>query len=143
MLEKRDFLGKGWSFPPEFVKSKAFGGEVMMVEGTDDIEQSLAILLRTSLGERVMQPDYGCNMNDFVFDPMNSTLLGFLKDMVYNAILYHEPRIKLEKLDVVAESTDVLEGYLRFFIDYSVRETNSRYNFVWDYYIKEGVGGNT
>ncbi len=141
MLERRDFLGKGWGFPPEFVKNKAFGGEVVMAEGTDDIEQSLAILLRTSLGERVMQPDYGCNMNDFVFDPMNSTLLGFLKDMVYNAILYHEPRIKLEKLEVVAESTDVVEGYLRFFIDYSVRETNSRYNFVWDYYIKEGVGG--
>ena len=139
MLERRDFLGKGWSFPPEFIKNKTFGGETLMVEGTQDIEQSLAILLRTSLGERVMQPDYGCNLSDFQFDPMNSTLLGFLKDMVYNAILYYEPRIKLEKLEVVAESTEVLEGYLRFFIDYSVRETNSRYNFVWDYYVKEGV----
>ena len=140
MLERRDFLGKGWSFPPEFAKNKTYGGEVMLVEGTQDIEQSLAILLRTSIGERVMQPDYGCNLADFQFDPMNSTLLGFLKDMVYNAILYYEPRIKVEKLDVLADGPEVLEGFLRFIIDYSVRETNSRFNFVWDYYVKEGVG---
>ncbi len=139
MPENNDFLGKGWSFPPEFVKSKRHGGEVLMVEGKQDIDQSLDILLRTSIGERVMQPEYGCNMEDFLFDPNNSALLGFLKDTVYNAILYHEPRIRVERLDVTAEGTDAVEGFLRISIDYSIRQTNSRYNFVWDFYQTEGV----
>lgn len=139
MLERRDFLGKGWSFPPEFVKSKKFGGEVLLVEGVQDIEQSLAILLRTSVGERVMQPDYGCNLADYQFDPMNSALLGFLKDAVLNAMLYHEPRITVEDFEISAEHLDAMEGYLRFFIEYSVRGTNSRFNFVYDYYVNEAA----
>lgn len=139
MLERRDFLGRGWAFPPEFVKSSKYGGEVVMVEAVEDIEQSLHILLRTSIGERVMQPEYGCNLTDFQFDPTNSALLGFLKDMVFNAILYYEPRIKVERLEVVADGDDWVEGRLRFFIDYKVRQTNSRYNLVWDYYRTEGV----
>ena len=110
-----------------------------MVEAVEDIEQSLHILLRTSIGERVMQPEYGCNMTDFQFDPTNSALLGFLKDMVFNAILYYEPRIKVERLEVVADGDDWVEGRLRFFIEYKVRQTNSRYNLVWDYYRTEGV----
>ena len=139
MPENSDFLGRGWSFPPEFVKSKKNGGEVALVEGKQDIDQSLDILLRTSIGERVMQPEYGCNMNDFLFDPNNSTLIGFLKDMVYNAILYHEPRIRVERLDVVADGTDAIEGRLNISIDYTIRQTNSRYNFVWDFYKTEAV----
>ena len=111
-----------------------------MVEGVEDINQSLFILLRTSLGERVMLPGYGCNMSDYVFENMNPTTLGFLRDMVFDAILFHEPRIKLENLDVSpATGLDAWEGRLRFTIEYRVRETNSRFNFVYDFYLKEGV----
>ena len=47
------FLGTGWSFPPEF---NNMTGTVEMVSNVDDINQSLQILLSTTLGERVMQP---------------------------------------------------------------------------------------
>ena len=55
------FLGTGWKFPPEFNNQT---GTVEMVSDYTDIKESLDILLSTSLGERVMQPDYGCNLND-------------------------------------------------------------------------------
>lgn len=139
MPENNDFLGRGWSFPPEFVKSDRHGGEVILVDGKKDIDQSLNILLRTSVGERVMQPEYGCNMADFLFDTNNGALLGFLKDTIYNAILYHEPRIRVERLEVSADGFDALEGFVRISIDYTVRQTNSRYNFVWDFYATEAV----
>lgn len=110
----------------------------MMVEAREDIEQSLGILLRTSIGERVLQPTYGCNMTDFLFTPMSATMLGFLRDLVFNAILYHEPRIKVEKLEITeSDSLDAIEGRLIFEIAYSIRGTNSRFNFVYDYYINE------
>ena len=47
------FLGRGWSFPPSFDHTT---GQIRLVEGIEDINQSLEILLSTSLGERVMQP---------------------------------------------------------------------------------------
>jgi hypothetical protein len=47
----------------------------------------------------------------------------------------------VDRLEVIATAVDLMEGTLRFEIDYTVRETNSRYNFVWDYYATEGAGG--
>jgi uncharacterized protein len=134
MEQERAFLGRGWSFPPEF--DKAAKGLVMLEE-EKDIESSLEILLSTRLGERVMQPTYGCNLDDMVFESMNLTMLTYMKDLIENAILYHEPRIELEKLDI--DTTDQNEGVLLIVLHYMVRTTNSRYNYVYPYYINEGT----
>ena len=129
------FLGTGWAFPPEFdVKA----GTVEMVSDYKDIEQSLNILLSTSLGERVMQPDYGCNLNDYMFESLNSTLIGIIKHHVENSILYYEPRIVAENVDVTtADSLDLIEGKFTITVEYSIPQTNSRFNYVYDYYLNE------
>lgn len=130
----RPFLGRGWSFPPEFDRqAKA----VVMLEEEADIQSSLHILLSTRLGERVMLPGYGCNMDSLVFEAMNLTLLTYMKDLVENAILYHEPRIDLDK--VVIDTTRQTEGLLLIEIIYVVRTTNSRYNYVYPFYLNEGT----
>jgi uncharacterized protein len=134
---KNSFLGRGWAFPPTF---NIATGSVEMVSDEDDIRQSLHILLSTSLGERVMQPDYGCNLNDYVFEGLSSTTIGYIKERVANAILYYEPRIVVERIDVTsAGSLNNLEG--RFLIDltYSIPGTNSRFNYVYDFYKNEAV----
>src|SRR5438874_12361189 len=101
------FLGTGWKFPPEFNSET---GTVEMVSDYTDIKESLDILLSTSLGERVMQPDYGCNLNDYMFEALSSTLIGTIKQKVTNAILYYEPRIIAENVDVTAaDSFDLIE----------------------------------
>ena len=132
-----DFLGTGWAFPPEFdFESK----EVKKVSNTDDIEQSLNILLSTSLGERVMQPQYGCNLADYLFEPLNSTLIGYIKDRVQNSILFYESRITVESIDVTADdSPELLQGQFTISISYSVPETNSRFNYVYNYYGNEAL----
>jgi hypothetical protein len=73
------FIGRGWAFPPAFVKSGAPGaerGEVTMTGGIEDIRQSLGIILGTALGERLMRPDFGCNLEDQVFDAMNASMIS-------------------------------------------------------------------
>jgi uncharacterized protein len=90
METNRAFLGRRWSFPPQF--DRAAKG-VLMLEEEADIQSSLEILLSTRLGERIMQPTYGCNLDDMVFEAMNLTMLTYMKDIIQNAILYHEPRI--------------------------------------------------
>lgn len=113
-------------------------GSVEMVKDYKDIEQSLNILLSTSLGERVMQPDYGCNLSDYVFESLSSTLIGIIKHKVENAILYYEPRIVAENVDVTAaDSFDLIEGKFTITVEYSIPQTNSRFNYVYDYYLNE------
>lgn len=134
------FLGTGWNFPPTFRRGNMHGdNHAVMVSAEDDIKQSLGILLSTSLGERVMQPLFGCNLSDYQFEPMSSTLVGFVRDLVENAILYHEARIKTEGVTVTQlSSDDPLNGFLRIDVSYTIRTTNSRYNYVYDFYLLEG-----
>lgn len=129
------FLGTGWAFPPAFDSGS---GSVEMVSDYKDIEQSLNILLSTSLGERVMQPDYGCNLTDYMFESLSSTLIGIIKQKVENAILYYEPRIVAENVKVTtADSFDLIEGKFTISVEYSIPQINSRFNYVYDYYLKE------
>lgn len=133
------FLGTGWAFPPSFDPAS---GTVDMVSGEKDINESLNILLSTSIGERVMQPKYGCNMQDYLFESLNSSLIGFIKDRVENAILIFEPRIVLEKIEVTDQgSFDLIEGRFIITIEYSIPGTNSRFNYVYDYYKNEALRG--
>lgn len=135
MEENRSFLGKGWSFPPAF---DAKTGSVEMVEDIEDINQSLDILLATSLGERVMQPQYGCNLHDYMFESSSNALISYLKDLVRRAILLYEARIRVEKIEITpAESFDLIEGRLTISIDYLVTNVNSRFNYVYDFYLRE------
>lgn len=141
-MEEQSFLGRGWSFPPTFVlDTYNSNGSLNMVAGKEDIDQSLEILLSTSLGERVLQPRYGCNLKDYQFEAINSNLIGFLRDLISTAILYHEPRIELENLEISeGDDLDVIEGKLLISIDYIIRETNSRFNYVYPFFINEGAG---
>ncbi len=134
-LNTNSFLGRGWSFPPTFDSEI---GAINMVEDVQDIQESLHILLSTSLGERVMQSNYGCNLKDYQFEPVNNALLSFLEDLIQNAILYFEPRILLESIEITQpEDFELIEGKLRIELEYSIPTVNSRYNYVFDYYLRE------
>jgi len=129
------FLGIGWSFPPEFHKfADAFG--VKMVEEEEDIKESLKILLSTRPGERVMQPSFGCGLQGMIFDTINESTITEIKDIIERAILFFEPRITLEDIEVGTE--DALEGRLNIQLNYSVRKTNTRSNIVYPFYHLEG-----
>lgn len=128
------FLGRGWQFPPRFV---AAGDGVAMVAGIDDVAESLAILLATRRGERVLVEGYGCDLAEFMFAEITPSLVGQVRDLVADAILEYEPRVLLNGVDVSTERAD--EGVLMVAVDYTVRATNSRYNMVWPFYLDEAV----
>ncbi|NVK07537.1 MAG: GPW/gp25 family protein [Tenacibaculum sp.] len=134
MENKKAFLGIGWDFPPEFSKDLS---EVIMISEEEDIKSSLEILLTTRLGERVMLPNYGCNLQELLFEKLDRTLITYAKDLIETAILYHEPRIDVIHIDV--SETDPLEGMLIIKIEYRVRSTNSRTNVVFPFYKGEGT----
>lgn len=130
----QSFLGIGWAFPPQFDKSN---GKTRMLKDEEDIQSSLEILLSTRQGERVMLQDYGCDLHELVFEPLTTTFKTYITDLIRTAILYYEPRIEVEKIDL--NDTGELEGRILITITYKVRATNSRFNFVYPFYKNEGT----
>jgi uncharacterized protein len=130
----RPFLGRGWSFPPAFNRDRA---GLEMLEEEADIASSLEVLLTTAPGERVMLPQYGCNLEELVFESLDTRMKTLMADKVESAILYHEPRIDLE--GVRLDDSRELEGVVLIEVIYRVKSTNSRFNFVFPYYRLEGT----
>jgi uncharacterized protein len=133
MEEFTSFLGTGWTFPPTFDLG---GYTARMSSDETDIRESLEILLSTKLGERIMEPGYGCNLEDLLFESMDLTLKTIVVDQIRTAILYHEPRIDAQEIDIT--DGDVLRGELLIKIEYVIRSTNSRTNLVFPFYKEEG-----
>jgi phage baseplate assembly protein W len=134
MDEEKSFLGTGWDFPPTFNKNSA---SVEMISNEEDIKSSLKILLSTRIGERIMQPTYGCEMTKLLFEPIDTTLKTYIKDLINDAILYHEPRIILNDLDII--NANLESGLVEVIIDYTIISTNTRNNYVYPFYKSEGT----
>ncbi len=128
------FLGTGWGFPPTFNKSDR---SMVMVSGEDDIRQSLEILLSTTLGERTVRPDFGCRLDEYLFQPISSNITTLVKNMVEKAIINHEARIELLAINLNTEQE--AEGILLLELEYLISATNSRSNYVYPFYLEEGT----
>lgn len=128
------FLGRGWSFPPAFDLDD---GEIDMVNGAQDIEQSLRILLATSPGERVMDPEFGCGLKALVFHSLDSTLIARIKKVITKAVLFYESRIDLQSVEVAEQ--DELNGKLHIQLNYTIVSTNTRTNLVYPFYLLEAT----
>jgi uncharacterized protein len=129
-----DFLGKGWSFPPTF--DQAIAG-VEMLDQEVDVASSLHILLTTAQGERMMLPEYGCNLDELLFESLDTRTKTLMTDKIEAAIVYFEPRIELE--GVRLDDSGELEGVVLIEVIYRIISTNTRYNFVFPYYKQEGT----
>ncbi|MCF8297678.1 MAG: GPW/gp25 family protein [Saprospiraceae bacterium] len=127
------FIGKGWSFPPSFNKANK---QLKMASGNQDIKQSLEILLSTRVGERFIHPDFGCDLRDLLFQPLDTTLENYMSDLIRTAIVLYEPRISIEKITLKQKA---MEGLINIEIEYLIRTTNTRSNFVYPFYLKEAT----
>jgi phage baseplate assembly protein W len=128
----KEFLGRGWKFPVE----TDFNGKIMMSEYEKDIKEAIWIILATSKGERVMRPNFGCGIHDYVFEHLNITTIKMMEDSVREALTLWEPRIEL--INIQASTEKVNEGKIIISIDYLVRSTNNQFNLVYPFYLREG-----
>lgn len=131
--ETSAFLGVGWGFPPSF--SRMDGG-VGMVAGVDDIRESLRILFATMQGERLMQPDYGCDLWATAFTRLTPQVEFEMREMLTRAILRWEPRIDVLSIEMQEEP---LEGTLLITVDFFVRQVNTRSNLVYPFSLREAT----
>lgn len=132
MAEDNQFLGRGWSFPPQFDKNTR---EVVMLDGEADVKSSIEIILSTELGERVLRPSFGWKRDLWLFEQLTTTAATTIEKEVKDTLLFFEPRIDLNAVRIVAG--DNVSGRVEILIDYTIRSTNTRGNLVFPYYLRE------
>lgn len=132
-MSKISFIGSGWSFPPSFTKNEG----IVMVSEEEEIAQSIEILLNTGIGERIMQPRFGCDLRSYLFQSISTSKLHFVKELIKTALLNYEARINLH--DVEIDHSKYLDGIINVRVNYSVAKTNSRFNLVFPFYKVEGT----
>ncbi len=128
-------IGVGWRFPilPDETGRLGYVGDDV------NVEQSIKILLLTDLKERVMRADFGCQAPSLVFAPGSVQYLGLLETTVREAIRDWEPRVETEDVSTEVDPED--ETRVMVSIRYLVRQTNTRNNLVFPFYLGtlEGV----
>ena len=122
-------LGRGWGF--EVRRDDA--GRIASSAEEESVREAIRIILSTARGERVMRPDFGCNLHELVFAPNDGVTEAKAEFEVREALETWEPRIEL--LEVQARSGGDHGEWLLIEIEYRVRSTDNRFNLVYPFYL--------
>jgi hypothetical protein len=128
----RNFLGVGFKFPLQIDTS----GALATAAHEERIAESIAFILGTAQGERVMRPDFGCGIHELVFAPNNELTRGSVAQSVRRGLVEQEPRIDV--LEVRVSSAADQPNLLLIRVDYRVRANNAFHNLVYPFFIQEG-----
>ena len=135
MDRSKDFLGRGFAFPPRIDSAT---GKFVMADSEEDIRQSIYIILMTRTKERAMLPDFGCTLHEYIFELPDSTFEVRIASEVREALMKYEPRVI--NVDVEVDTKELQKGKVYLNISYTVRATNNPNNLVFPYYVMEGIG---
>ena len=123
-----DFLGTGWAFPVG-VETR---GQVALASGERDIEEAISIILLTPQGQRVMRPEFGCQIYDLLFAPNDATTAGLAAHYVEDALRKWEPRITVQEVD--ADPDPDQPERLLIQINYTIKATSDPRSLVFPFY---------
>jgi len=131
---ENSYLGSGWSFPVSF---SAGNYRLTLSSYEANINDSIDIILQTRAGERILEPGFGSGLQQFTFRKMDELLKGEIVDTVKTSLLHNEPRISVKEVDV--DFPDLRTGTVLISIYYVYNQTNTRHNYVFPFYLKEGT----
>lgn len=136
MISVMQVLGLGWAFP---VGQRREGDSPAFAASADEqsVREAIQIILSTRKGERVMRPDFGCNLDQLLFAPNDGATQAAAEFEVREALLVWEPRIDV--LDVKASAAGARGEVLAIEIGYRVRSTDNRYNLVYPFYLDRAL----
>ena len=127
----KTFLGNGLNFP---LRTDAHG-QILLVTGGEDIDQSIRMIIGTTPGERVMRPTFGCRANELLFEPRSAGTISMLQGYVLDALRMWEPRIEVLSVNVASE--DDQTGILLTEILYQIKSTHDTRSIVYPFYIAQ------
>ncbi|GHU48172.1 baseplate protein [Clostridia bacterium] len=133
-MKSRDFLGCGIKFPLQ-IDPKT--GKIATSSHEQNIAESIDIIITTQKGERVMRPDFGSSVADYLFSSNDYSVKDALAYDIKKQLTLQEPRIK--EIEVTCSEHSSATGELIMDVAYVVRSTNNRYNRVYPFFTGESV----
>lgn len=97
------------------------GGRLRGVQMEESVRQAIYLLLTTAPGERLMRPDYGCDLYQLAFSPNDDTTAGLAIHYVKRALDRFEPRVTVARLDAGRDPDD--PSRLLVTLEYRVKAT--------------------
>ena len=122
-------IGSRWAFPPQLSDRNHFG----LVEDAAAIRQSIFIIIHTVPGERVMRPDFGCEIHSLIFWPANFQTAALAERYVREALERWEPRINLREVEVTPGGSIYGELFIR--LQYEIKGQHDPRSLVYPYYL--------
>ena len=123
-----DFYGTGIAQP----MSLSVTNVILSSTGTDRVEQSIRVILGTQQGERVMRPDFGCNLKSLVFAPVNEATLNLARHYVLDGLTQWEPRIDVTD---VAITPGPGPGQLIISVNYRLKATQQPGTLIYPFFL--------
>ncbi|NWF69253.1 MAG: GPW/gp25 family protein [Chloroflexi bacterium] len=124
-----EITGRGWDFPPHLDERN----NITMVEDDTLIRNAILIILNTARGERVMRPEFGCDIHEMIFSPANQHTAATVERLVSEAIKRWEPRIILREVRVTPGQAEW--GELLIEISYQIKSTHDVRSLVYPFYL--------
>lgn len=131
----QDYLGQSLAFPI----GVGVQGGLQLSLAERNVEESIQVILRTSLGERVYRPDFGSRLSELVFAPLNSRTLILIQLYVKEALEQWEPRIFLGEVTPIADPS---RGRVDIQIAYRLRESPDPRSLVYPFYLRPALDAN-
>jgi uncharacterized protein len=101
-MDRGDLLGRGISFPPRV----GADGRIVWSDGDQNIRESIQVVLKTELNERVRLPEFGAGLGRFLFESNTTATRHVLQDRIARALAAWEPRITVEGIEVEQDPGD-------------------------------------
>ena len=99
-------------------------GNIKKVINVESVITSIDNILRTSQNERVLLPEFGCNIESMLFDNMNSALMNFMSREIRDSIERWDNRVIVSEVDfssnpdsnsILVSIKFMIRGYDRIF----------------------------
>ncbi|HMS14348.1 MAG: GPW/gp25 family protein [Microthrixaceae bacterium] len=81
-------------------------GRLATTSGAAKIDQDIAVLLATRIGERPLQRSFGTRLRSLVQQPLDDVLIDAIPEEISAALLQWEPRVLVTGAEVSVEHRD-------------------------------------
>lgn len=106
------------SFPLDGIDAD---GRLRPARDDESVRQTILNILLTRPGERLMRPQFGAGLTDFVHQPNNGTTRALIANLVHKAVAEWEPRISVSEVLVSTDGTDPSQVHIE--IRYRMRHS--------------------
>ena len=74
--------------------------DVSLKKDVEAVKQSVINILSTNRGERPFMPDFGANIQGFLFENVDSVTSALIEEQIRSALANYEPRVRVLQVNV-------------------------------------------